>query len=102
MQQLAACGKPDHPGYKHVVRMLDHFYHTSKNGEHLCIVMERLGPSIDRVNNFYSRNWRTHFMDLSQTRAVCRQLLLAVDYIHSCGVVNGGNYLSVTIFLLVC
>ncbi|KAF2873063.1 kinase-like domain-containing protein [Massariosphaeria phaeospora] len=99
MQQLAACRKPDHPGYKHVVRMLDHFYHTSKNGEHLCLVIERLGPSIDRVNALYQgehfnnrgrpNDWRTHFMDLSQTRNVCRQLLLAVDYIHSCGVVNG-------------
>ncbi|KAF2877843.1 kinase-like domain-containing protein [Massariosphaeria phaeospora] len=110
MQQLAACGKPDHPGYKHVVRMLDHFYHTSKNGEHLCLVMERLGPSINRVNSLYQgehfnnlgrpNDWRTHFMDLSQTRDVCRQLLLAVDYIHSCEVVNGDMHSRNVLFRL--
>lgn len=69
-----------HPGKAHVVPLLDYFEHKGPNGEHPCLVFKPLGRNM------------AAFMEQSQAtvtptfaRELCRQLMLALDCIHSAG-----------------
>ena len=77
----------NHPGYKHVLRMLDDFQIDGPNGRHMCIVSDVLGPNAKSVAEAYPNNRP----DGQLARSVSRQLLLAVGYLHEAGVVHGGK-----------
>lgn len=81
-------GDPNHPGRKHVSHLLDSFYHEGPNGRHLCVVLEWLGPKVSSV----AERCPNYRLDGNLARRVSRQLLLAVDYLHSCGVAHGGRF----------
>ncbi|KAF2012931.1 kinase-like protein [Aaosphaeria arxii CBS 175.79] len=74
-----------HPGRQHVAKLLDHFYHEGPNGIHLCTVMEFVGPTLFDVLDVSPGEC----MKPNLARHVSRQLLLAVDYLHSIGIVHG-------------
>ena len=82
-----------HPGYKHVLQMLDEFYIYGPNGKHLCIVSHVLGPSAV----YFADN---HRANEQLARSVSRQLLLAVGYLHEAGVVHGEIHLGNVLFRL--
>ena len=88
MQHLEANSDTQHPGYKYIPRLLDHFYHDGSNGRSLFLVLERLGPSIWFAIHEALTDWR---LDLSLSRQVSRQLILAIDYLHDRGIVHGGK-----------
>jgi serine/threonine protein kinase len=80
-------GDPHHPGRKHVAHFLDSFYVQGPNGRHLCIISELLGPKASYVAES-SPGCR---IGGHLARQVSRPLLLAVDYLHSCGIAHGGE-----------
>jgi len=80
-------GDTQHPGYKHIPRLLDFFYYDSLSGRSLFLVMECLGPSICTMIGEILTPYPSRF-SLSHSRQVSRQLLLAVDYLHTCGIVH--------------
>ena len=88
LQALKEQGDPEHPGRKHVSHILDSFHLQGPNGQHLCIVLDLLGPNISSVAD-RCQNYR---LDGHLARSVSRQLLLAVDYLHSAGVTHGGKF----------
>ncbi|KAL7907398.1 kinase-like domain-containing protein [Trichoderma velutinum] len=94
LQAITRTGDPTHPGHKHVSHLLDSFYHEGPNGRHLCIVLELLGPKISLVVN-RRPNYR---LDGKLARRISSQLLLAVDYIRSCGVAHGDIHLGNVLF----
>jgi serine/threonine-protein kinase SRPK3 len=80
---------PTHPGYQHVIKVLDSFLHVGPNGEHSCIVFEALGES---VLNLQKRSENSR-LSLELVRSIARQTLLGLDYIHrTCGLVHTGIY----------
>lgn len=89
LQHLKEKGDSNHPGCQYVSQLLDSFHHEGPNGRHLCVVMEVLGPEIpavmDKCTNYRLNGHLAH--------RVSSQLLLAVDYLHSCGVAHGGTFL---------
>lgn len=89
LRRFADDGDPDHPGYKHISRLLDSFYHEGPNGRHLCIVTELLGPAVSCVAD-RSLDCR---LDGSLARQVSQQLLHATRYLHSCGIAHGGRHM---------
>ncbi|PQE30497.1 CMGC SRPK kinase protein [Rutstroemia sp. NJR-2017a WRK4] len=89
-------GDPDHPGHKHVSHLLDSFYHEGPNGQHLCIVSEWLGPKVSSI----AERCPNYRLDGNLARRVSRQLLLAVDYLHSCGVAHGDIHTGNVLFRL--
>jgi len=96
MQHLEANSDTQHPGYKHIPRFLDHFYHDSLNGRSLFLVLERLGPTAELVR-CQATNWR---LDLSLSRQISRQLILAVDYLHDRGIVHGDIHVGNVLFCI--
>jgi serine/threonine protein kinase len=76
-----------HPGREYVPRLLDHFYETKGGYRHLFLVLEFLGPPVSDVQCFYPNG---RFSPAS-SRRFSRQLLLAVQYLHSIGIVHGGE-----------
>ncbi|KAF2021453.1 kinase-like protein [Aaosphaeria arxii CBS 175.79] len=76
----------EHLGRKHVLHLLDHFYHKGINGNHLCIVTEPLGETLD---DYTFRQKPIRRLCESECRQFSRQLLLALDFMHKCHVVHG-------------
>lgn len=72
----------NHPGRRYVLNLLDSFYVTGPNGRHLCLVLEAVGPKALCVAQ-KSKNDRVCG---PLARTVSKQLLLAVDFLHQCGV----------------
>lgn len=88
LQYMRKISDSHHPGRKHICQLLDWFYHEGPNGRHLCIVLELLGPKVSVV----AQEGHNGQLDSNLARRVSRQLLYAVDYLHSCGLAHGGRF----------
>jgi serine/threonine-protein kinase SRPK3 len=87
LQVLKERANVAHPGHKHVSDFIESFHHEGPNGRHLCVVMGLLGPQVSSL----AENSPECRLDGSLARSISRQLLLAVDYLHSVGVAHGGK-----------
>lgn len=80
-----------HAGRKHVQQLLDHFEHKGPNGRHQCLVLELMGRNFnDYLFQFeYSPPFeRGKPLPLSFKRQVCKQLVMALDYLHVQGIMH--------------
>ncbi|CAH7670225.1 CMGC/SRPK protein kinase [Phakopsora pachyrhizi] len=77
--------KPDHPGRRHLVLLLDHFRHSGPNGSHVCMVFEVLGENLlGLIKRFEYRG-----IPEPVVRKIARQVLLGLDYLHGeCGIIH--------------
>lgn len=75
LRQVEA-GDPEH--CRCVVRLLDSFEHVGPHGTHVCMVFERLGDNLLTLIKHY--NYRG--VPLPIVRAVTRQVLTGLDYLH--------------------
>ena len=76
-------GNPDHPGYQHVLILLDQFVY---NG-HVCLVMEPLADDMKSFSLFFPGVK----IDGPVIKRIMRQLLFALDYVHSLGIIHTGE-----------
>ncbi|KAF2019533.1 kinase-like protein [Aaosphaeria arxii CBS 175.79] len=86
LQHIEANGNTEHPGRRFLPQLLDYFYCEGPNGRHLCLVLNVLGPTLRSIR------WDSEFsprLPCSLSRHVSRQLILAVDFLHSIGIVHG-------------
>ena len=77
-----------HPGCKHIVRLLDEFSHDGPNGTHTCLVFELLGPNVATVTEESFADGRLPGV---LARRVCKETLLAVDFLHQQSIGHGGE-----------
>lgn len=66
----------------HIVMPLDTFTQRGPNGEHLCIVMPLLGPSITESRTY---NWN----NLPFLKDICFQLVEGMNFMHTHGLCHG-------------
>lgn len=85
-------GDTRHPGHKYLPRLLDYFYQSRRGRDNLFLVLELLGPPLQTV----IERLPDHNISLSRSRQISRQLLLAVDCLHSHRIVHGGKLIVVT------
>lgn len=81
---------PEHSGKAYIMSLLDHFWIHGPNGSHLCVVSQVAGPSIKQFNRYSGR------LRASVARKVALQVTMALDYVHSAGVVHGGIYRGIS------
>ena len=70
---------PRHPGSKCVVKLLDSFEHDGPNGRHVCMAFEVLGDNLLALIKRYDYRG----VPLRAVKAVCRDVLLGLDYLHA-------------------
>lgn len=79
-------GDPSHPGRKFVIDLLDDFIVDGPNGHHQCLVFPVALSSVVKPAGDSD-----HFLFPPQVaRSIATQALLALSYIHSCGIIHGG------------
>jgi serine/threonine protein kinase len=88
LQTLRAHCSPG-SGQNHTIQLLDHFVHKGPNGSHTCLVLELLGPSLNSVIQQYSD--RKHHIPAKTIFKYSKQLLQAVEFLHSSGMAHGGK-----------
>ncbi|KAI9887659.1 MAG: serine/threonine protein kinase, CMGC group [Watsoniomyces obsoletus] len=77
--------KPDHPGKKHVVSLLDFFEHKGPNGVHVCMVFEVLGENLLGL----IKRWNHRGIPMPLVKQITKQVLLGLDYLHrECGIIH--------------
>ncbi|PBP26669.1 serine/threonine-protein kinase SRPK2 [Diplocarpon rosae] len=77
--------KPDHPGRKHVVSLLDSFEHKGPNGTHVCMVFEVLGENLLGL----IKRWNHRGIPMPLVKQIAKQVLLGLDYLHrECGIIH--------------
>ncbi|KXH25936.1 serine/threonine-protein kinase SRPK3 [Colletotrichum nymphaeae SA-01] len=79
---------------KFVVGLLEYFYHDGPNGNHLCLVLEPMGPSLSSVLNapveiYDPRNPPVRRFRSDKTKSILRHVLSGLNFLHSNGIVHG-------------
>ncbi|BCS18364.1 uncharacterized protein APUU_11192A [Aspergillus puulaauensis] len=72
----------EHPGRKHAIELLDHFYHAGPNGNHLCLVLPAMISDGQAMVTTGTPHQAGYIQWLS------RQILLGLDFIHQSGIVH--------------
>lgn len=78
----------NYPGRNFIRKLLDHFDIEGPHGRHVCLVHEPHGTSAD----FLVKMFPGHAMTLDDMKPGIRQLLIALDFLHSeCHIIHTGN-----------
>ena len=78
----------EHPGRKHVLKLVDRFSVHGPNGLHEFLVTEIAGPSLQQILDEPYTPFGT--LPPPYLKRLTRELLLGLDYLRTCGVVHGG------------
>jgi len=87
LKHLKESSDSSHPGHKHVFHLLDSFYLDGPNGRHLCLIFDVLGPKVSSV----AERCPDYRLAGCLGHDISVQVLLAVNYLHSSGIVHGGE-----------
>ena len=84
---IRSLGDKVHPWKDLILPTLDEFFLTGPNGKHQCIVTVPARMSVAEAQDAsYCR-----LFQLPVARAIAAQLILAVSFLHSQGIVHGGR-----------
>ncbi|KAI9932288.1 hypothetical protein ASPWEDRAFT_51039 [Aspergillus wentii DTO 134E9] len=98
LRHLGSVGMPNdkHPGKASIPQILDEFDIKGPNGEHRCIVTSPASTSLsDAREASYTR-----LFQLPVARAIIAQLIQAVAFLHSRGIVHADIYIGNILFRL--
>lgn len=84
------CSPDNHPGKMMIPSILDSFTAHGPNGNHTCFVT---APASASLSDLKDGSWIRLFQ-LDVARSLAAQLILAVDYVHSQGIVHGDIHLG--------
>ena len=88
-------GDPRHPGRRFVIHLLDEFAIDGPNGRHQCFVFP---VALNSVYMAKQASVSENFLFPPQVaRSIATQALLALSYIHSCGIIHGGMVTNILI-----
>ena len=85
--QMGDGEKSEHPGKRYISSLLDTFSFEDPSGCHRCMVTEVYGSSLDYTKALAS----TAQFEADVARAIAARTLLGLAYIHSKGMIHGGE-----------
>lgn len=88
--KILASVESEHEGKRHVVRVLDDFMIEGPNGRHLVLVMDVADPSIASFHIPVDFERGPRRLEVGLARKMSKQLVHAVDFLHSQGLCHGG------------
>lgn len=76
-----------------ILRLLNSFYHQGQNGNHLCIVLQPMGPSLSTVLNapfeiYDPLNPPVRRFAKDKIKRILRHVLLGLSFLHDNGIVH--------------
>jgi serine/threonine-protein kinase SRPK3 len=83
--------EPQHPGHEFVVSLLDEFSCEGPNGHHSCLVTNLLGPNLSALEGMDMMGNGDYLLPVALTRQIIYQCAKGLDFLHSRGVVHGGQ-----------
>ncbi|KAK3705099.1 hypothetical protein LTR37_013466 [Vermiconidia calcicola] len=88
--------RTDHPGQKHVRTLIDQFSIRGPNGCHICLVTDVAGPSLHDLYNIVGAGFIAGARRLrtENARSVIKQVVDAVDFLHSNKICHGDLTIS--------
>ena len=94
--------RTDHPGQKHVRTLIDQFSIRGPNGCHICLVTDVAGPSLHDLYNIVGAGFIAGARRLrtENARSVIKQVVDAVDFLHSNKICHGGKQTFSLLLLL--
>ncbi|TDL18347.1 kinase-like protein [Rickenella mellea] len=75
-----------HPGFDHVLGLLDHFKISGPNGNHDVLVLDVLGPS---PNELRDRHDDGEVFVWKHAKVISKEVSLGLDFLHKIGVMHG-------------
>ncbi|TID13091.1 kinase-like protein [Venturia nashicola] len=85
---MGSATRPEHPGYRHIVQLLDHFELSGPNGTQNCFVLEVLRPI---VPDLLDARFRDERLTGKLAKDIAKQALLGLDYLHQQKIGHGGG-----------
>ncbi|KAJ5921633.1 serine-threonine protein kinase [Penicillium verhagenii] len=73
-------GNPNHRGYQHIPRLLDHFIHS----RNLCLVLEPMAENLKDFCLFFEDARIPPFI----LKQITKQLLYVIEYAHALGIIH--------------
>ena len=83
-----AAAHPDQLGYHHLVGMQDYFKISGPNGNHQCLVLELLGPS---VADFLDAHCIERLPG-TLAKSIAKQTLLGLCFLHQRRIAHAGTH----------
>lgn len=74
-------------GARHVLAVLDSFFHTGPNGVHLCLVFPIAGGDLQA----HMRVLPERRFPGKMAKLVAKQVTEGLRFVHACGVIHGGK-----------
>jgi serine/threonine-protein kinase SRPK3 len=78
---------PAHPGFQYLSTLEDSFEHQGPNGSHMCLVFRVMAETLYTFRSWFEGNQIPNCV----VQKFTKQLLQALDYAHSCGVIHTGK-----------
>jgi serine/threonine protein kinase len=73
-----------------IVQLLGHFIHKGPNGSHLCLLFEPMGATANTMlEQMRGPGYYKSPIPLWLAKSLAKQLLLGLDFLHSCGIAHG-------------
>lgn len=76
-----------HPGSRHITMLEDSFEHEGPNGRHVCLIFKAMGESLSA----FREKFEDGIIPSRLVQRIAQQLLQALEYAHSRGVIHTGE-----------
>lgn len=105
IQTQLAARISENPRSEYIVHLLNSFYHQGPNGNHLCTVLEPMGPSLSTVLNapfeiYDPLNPPVRRLAKEQIKRILRHVLLGLSFLHDTSIVHGDLHSGNILFAL--
>ncbi|EPE09528.1 serine protein kinase sky1 [Ophiostoma piceae UAMH 11346] len=85
LEKISEQASQNKPGGEHVLGLLDDFKHKGPNGQHVCLVLEAMGPDVGQFRDLFAHRR----LPLPMAKQATRDMVAALAFLHdACGIIQ--------------